>query len=109
MYRDRADTGPRLAEALRRLRSPETVVLGLPRGVVVVGFEVASALDVPLDVIVVRKIGVPYQPDLAMGALGEGGILVVNDSVRESMGVLAEDFAVVERRERAELDRRAGV
>ena len=108
IYRDRADAGRRLAERLGHLGGPATVVLGLPRGGVVVGFEVATALRAPLDVIVVRKIGVPSQPELAMGALGEGGVLVVNREVLESALVDADRFAAVERAERAELDRRAG-
>ena len=107
MYRDRADAGRRLAERLGHLRAPETVVLGLPRGGVTVGFEVALALGARLDVIVVRKIGVPFQPELAMGALGEGGVLVVNREVLQSSGVAAHDFVAVERAEHVELDRRA--
>ena len=72
-FRDRVDAGRRLAERLRHLRGEDAVVLGLPRGGVPVAAEVARALDAPLDVIVVRKLGVPFQPELAMGAVGEGG------------------------------------
>ena len=72
-FADRVDAGQRLAERLDRLRGEDVVVLGLPRGGVPVAFEVARALDAPLDVIVVRKLGVPFQPELAMGAVGEGG------------------------------------
>jgi putative phosphoribosyl transferase len=106
-FRDRADAGRRLAARLGHLQTPDAVVLGLPRGGLVVAFEVAVALGAPLDVIVVRKIGVPFQPELAMGALGEGGILVVNREVLESSGVRADTFAAVERAEHMELDRRA--
>ncbi len=73
-FTDRADAGWRLAERLERFRSAGPVVLGLPRGGVPVAYQVATALDAPLDVIVVRKLGVPFQPELAMGAIGEGGV-----------------------------------
>ena len=79
MFRDRADAGRELAEQLkRRLGDEHVVVLGLPRGGVPVAFEVARKLDAPLDVIVVRKLGVPYQPELGMGAIGEDGVRVLN-------------------------------
>ena len=74
VFADRADAGRRLARELESVRGPDSVVLGLPRGGVPVAFEVAEALDAPLDVIVVRKLGVPFQPELAMGAIGEGGV-----------------------------------
>ncbi|HUK68250.1 MAG TPA: phosphoribosyltransferase family protein, partial [Streptosporangiaceae bacterium] len=70
---DRADAGRRLAARLQDLRDRRVVVLGLPRGGVPVAFEVARALGAPLDVIIVRKLGVPFQPELAMGAVGEDG------------------------------------
>ena len=75
-FRNRMDAGRRLAERLGHLRGEDVVVLGLPRGGVPVAAEVARELDAPLDVIVVRKLGVPFQPELAMGAVGEGGSLV---------------------------------
>ena len=84
------------------------VVLGLPRGGVPVAFEVAQALDAPLDVIVVRKLGVPFQPELAMGAIGEDALLVVNDEVVRWAGVTDNELAAIEERERDRLDRRAG-
>ena len=73
---DRVDAGRQLAGRLRHLRGEDVVVLGLPRGGVPVAFEVAKALGAPLDVILVRKLGVPFQPELAMGAVGEGDVLV---------------------------------
>ncbi len=108
MFRDRSDAGRRLAQALETagIGGRDVVVLGLPRGGVPVAFEVARALGVPLDVIVVRKLGVPLQPELAMGAIGEGGVRVQNVDVIRAAGD-AFDVEAVERRERAELDRRA--
>ena len=104
---DRRDAGRRLAERLMSLRGEDAVVLGLPRGGVPVAFEVARALGAPLDVILVRKLGVPFQPELAMGAIGEGGARVVNDEVLRRAGVTPSELAEVEHREQAELDRRA--
>ena len=82
-------------------------MLGLPRGGVPVAFEIALALSAPLDVIVVRKLGAPYQPELAMGAIGEGGVRVVDEGVVRSVGATDEEIAAIEERERAELARRA--
>jgi putative phosphoribosyl transferase len=104
---DRADAGRRLAEQLRFPEDDDVVVLGLPRGGVAVAAEVALALDAPLDVVVVRKIGLPFQPELAMGAVGEEGIRIVNDDVVQGARVSNDDFAEVERRERTELERRS--
>jgi putative phosphoribosyl transferase len=106
LFADRVDAGRQLAARLEHLRGEPLVVLGLPRGGVPVAYEVAKALDAPLDVIVVRKLGVPFQPELGMGAIGEGGARVINDEVVALAGVSAREFAVVETRERAELERR---
>jgi putative phosphoribosyl transferase len=106
-FRDRLDAGRRLAVRLRHLRGESVVVLGLPRGGVPVAAEVARALDAPLDVIVVRKLGVPFQPELAMGAVGEDGALVVNERVVRRVHVSEVEFAEAELRERAEVERRA--
>ena len=104
---NRADAGRRLARDLRSLRRENPVVLGLPRGGVPVAFEVAKALLAPLDVLVVRKLGVPFQPELAMGAIGEGGVRVINDAVLRSAQISAAEIAAVEDRERAVLEQRA--
>jgi putative phosphoribosyl transferase len=106
VFVDRVEAGRRLADELEFLRSQDVVVLGLPRGGVPVAFEVAKALAAPLDVIVVRKLGVPYQPELAMGAVGEDGARVVAAEVLSRSGVSAAEFAEVERRERANLEAR---
>ena len=81
MFRDRTEAGRRLADRLSAWRDTEVVVLGLPRGGVPVAAEVARALHAPLDVLVVRKVGVPWQPELALGAVGEGRAAVLNESV----------------------------
>ena len=105
-FRDRRDAGRQLAAALDRYRGADVVVLGLPRGGVLVGYEVALGLGAPLDVIVVRKLGLPAQPELAMGAVGEGGVRVLNPGVVRSSGVSAADLRAVELSERAELEQR---
>jgi len=107
MFTDRHDAGRRLAHRLLPFADADIVVLGLPRGGVPVAAEVAAALSAPLDVIVVRKLGVPHQPELAMGAIGEDGVRVVNDEVVRMAGIGPADLAAVERSERTELDRRA--
>jgi putative phosphoribosyl transferase len=103
---DRVDAGRRLADRLHHLRDEDVVVLGLPRGGVPVAFEVARALGAPLDVILVRKLGVPYQPELAMGAVGEGDVLVLNEDVVRRAHVSEAELAELERRARTELERR---
>ena len=106
MFRDRIDAGVQLAAALGRFGGPDTVVVGLPRGGVPVAAEVARALAAPLDVILVRKLGVPFQPELGMGAIGEGGVRVVNLDIVRMAGVGGSELAAVEARERDELRRR---
>ena len=106
-FSDRADAGQRLAARLEYLRGGDNVVLGLPRGGVPVAFEVARALGAPLDVIVVRKLGVPFQPELAMGAIGEGDVKVLNAEVIRRSGVTESEIAAVERRELADLAQQA--
>lgn len=105
-FADRVDAGRQLAHTLRRLAAEDVTVVGLPRGGVPVAFEVADALDAPLDVLLVRKLGVPRQPELAFGAIGEGGVLVLNDAVVRSAGLDADAITEVHTREQAELQRR---
>jgi len=105
-FLNRAAAGQRLATLLEHLRSSDVVVVGLPRGGVPVAFEVARALRAPLDVIVVRKLGVPCQPELAMGAIGEGGARIVDERVVRAAGVTTEELAAVEAREWAQLESR---
>jgi len=89
------------------LRADDVVVLGLPRGGVPVAYEVATALRAPLDVILVRKLGAPFQPELAMGAIGEGGVRVSNDDVIRRGGITDDEVAAVEERERLVIERQA--
>ncbi|MEU5065541.1 phosphoribosyltransferase family protein [Streptomyces virginiae] len=106
-FTDRADAGERLAEALRPLEAEHPVVLGLPRGGVPVAFPVARALGAPLDVIVVRKLGVPSHRELGFGAIGEGGVRVISEDIVRIGRVTREDLAAVEHAEEAELARQA--
>ncbi|MGS2617221.1 phosphoribosyltransferase [Micromonospora sp. LZ34] len=104
-YRDRAEAGRMLADRLTALiGEPDVIVLGLVRGGVPVAEVVAERLGAPLDVLVVRKLGMPWAREVAFGALGPGGVQVLNDQVASRLS--AEDIAEVTRREQAELDRR---
>lgn len=103
-FADRHDAGRRLTPRLAGFGDEEPVVLALPRGGVPVAFEIASALRLPLDVLLVRKVGVPIQPELAMGAIGEDGVEVVNDLAVREAGVSAGELAQTVRAQRAELD-----
>jgi len=105
---DRQDAGQQLAKALAAYKDQKPVVLALPRGGVPVAAEIATALDAPLDLILVRKIGVPYHEELAMGAVVDGArpVTVRNDDVIALTGVSERAFAAVRDRELAEIDRR---
>ncbi|MEW2296182.1 phosphoribosyltransferase family protein [Streptomyces sp. NPDC006743] len=104
-YVNRADAGQRLAPHLDRLCDSEVVVLGVPRGGVRVASEVARHLGAPLDLAVVRKLHVPWQPELGFGALGEHGVRVVDEDIVRESGLSTTRQESVERTERAELDR----
>ncbi|MHA7181603.1 phosphoribosyltransferase [Arthrobacter sp. MDB2-24] len=105
-FADRTDAGRQLGQRLARLRGQDVVVLGLPRGGVPVAFEVAKALGAPLDVIVVRKLGVPFRPEVAMGAIGEGGTRVLDAHVLSQADVTEEDLQTLETKERQLLEER---
>jgi predicted phosphoribosyltransferase len=107
-FRDRSDAGRRLAKALAGYRDRQPVILALPRGGVPVAAEVAAALNAPLDLILVRKIGVPFQPELAMGAVVDGGapIIVRNEDVIRHAGIDESEFKAVCDDEIAEIERR---
>ena len=106
-FRDRRDAGEQLAARLASYASESPVVVGLPRGGVVVAAVVADALGAPLDVIVVRKLGVPSQPELGMGAVGEDEVIVRTEAVIQAAGVSPDQFDAVVARERDEVMRRA--
>lgn len=96
-----------MAAELEHLKGSDLIVLGLPRGGVPVADAVAGVLGAAMDVIVVRKLGVPYQPELAFGAVGEGGVTVLNDEVVHLTGLDEGRIDQIARRARAEVDRRA--
>lgn len=105
-FTDRYEAGRALGGVLAGLDPPNPLVLALPRGGVSVGYEVAARLDCPMDVLVVRKLGVPYQPELAMGAISEGGTVIRNQEVLAAAGVDEAIFQEVVQRETRELERR---
>ncbi|GAB4333999.1 MAG: phosphoribosyltransferase [Dehalococcoidia bacterium] len=106
-FADRREAGALLGKAVReRLVGREAVVLGLPRGGVPVAYEVAAALGAPLDVFVVRKLGVPGQEELALGAIASGGVQVLNEDLVRELGIGPEAIERIAERERHELERR---
>src|SRR5512144_2962607 len=107
-FSNRTDAGRKLAAALARYKNQKPVILALPRGGVPVAAEVAAALDAPLDLILVRKIGVPFQPELAMGAVVDGGapLVVRNEDVIREAGIDEAAFNAVCEQELAEIRRR---
>lgn len=107
MFRDRAEAGRALAARLMGFAGRgDVVVLALPRGGIVVGYEVAQALAAPLDVFIVRKLGTPGQPELAMGAIASGGVIVLNPDVVHGLDISDKVIRSVAAREQEEIDRR---
>jgi predicted phosphoribosyltransferase len=106
VFADRADAGRRLAVLLEPFRDSRPVVVGMARGGVAVAAPVADALGAVLDVVVVRKLGHPGQPELGLGAIGEEGVRIVNEPLVQRLGVSAAVIDEVARRETAELERR---
>lgn len=107
VLRDRADAGRYLAQRLRAYQDKERCgVVALPRGGVVVGAEIARALHLPMDVLIVRKLGVPWQPELAMGAIASGGVRILHEALIRDCGVRPEDIDRVAAAEQIELQRR---
>ena len=106
-YFDRKSAGLILAKLLKKYaRQPETIVLGLPRGGVPVAYEIAQKLSLPLDVFIVRKIGAPNQPELAMGAIASGDVAFYNQKLMQSLQVSKNDLISIVEAEREELKRR---
>jgi putative phosphoribosyl transferase len=107
MFQDRRDAARVLARAVAKLHDLEDgIVLGLPRGGVPVAYEVACKLNLPLDIFVVRKLGVPGQEELAMGAIASGGSIVMNPSVVQELGISSDVIEAVAKREEIEIERR---
>lgn len=107
MFLDRVDAGRRLARLLQQHRGTNAVVLGLPRGGVPVAYEVATALGLPLDVCIVRKVGAPGQPELGLGAVAEGGAIYLDNELIADVGATREEVEAIVARERLEIERRA--
>src|SRR4030042_5414242 len=105
-FSDRIDAGKRLAEALEDFKGKNAVVLAIPRGGVVVGYEIASALNLPLDVIVPHKLGAPDNPELAIGAIAEDGSTVLDENLVTYMGVSREYIQEESERQKQEIKRR---
>ena len=107
LLHDRTEAGKRLARELMRYATrSDVLVLALPRGGVPVGFEVARALGVPLDVFVVRKLGMPFHEELAMGAIASGGAQLLNEDVIQTYAISDDEIDRVIESERRELERR---
>ncbi|MDA8387714.1 MAG: phosphoribosyltransferase family protein [Nitrospiraceae bacterium] len=106
MFRDRKDAGQKLAAALRHYRGKDVMVLALPRGGVVLGREIAEFLGAPLDVLIVRKLGVPWQPELAMGAVSETGAIILNDNVISAYNISRQRVDEVISVQKKEIERR---
>ena len=109
LFRDRQDAAGRLAEKLGNYAGTAAVVLGLPRGGVPVAAGVAAKLGLPLDVFIVRKLGVPGYPELAMGAIATGGVRVMNHAIVREFGIADDAIDAVAQSEAAELERREAV
>lgn len=106
LFRDRREAGSRLAAALERFRDERPVVIGLPRGGVPVAYEVARDLDTTLDVLVVRKLGAPLQPEYAIGAIAENGVALVDERAVQALAITAEELRETADQEARELERR---
>jgi putative phosphoribosyl transferase len=111
MFRDRKDAGERLAALLLHLKDKNPVVLALPRGGVAIGSEIARLIDAPLDVVLVRKIGVPWQPELALGALADCGTpeIFIDERMQEALSIPQDYVREETARQMAELERRRRV
>jgi len=110
IFQDRSQAGRVLASRLMKYaRRPDTVVLALPRGGVPVGFEISKELGLPVDVFIVRKLGVPGHEELAMGAIASGGVRYINEDVTNELGITTDIIDAVSRLEEREIERRERV
>jgi len=105
-FSDRVEAGKRLASALRDFAGKNGIVLAIPRGGVVVGYEIAKALSLPLDVIIPRKIGAPDNPELAIGAMTEDGTIILDDNLITYIGVQRDYIKAESERQKHEIERR---
>ena len=106
-FRDRTEAGQVLARCLQQYKNqPDVLILGLPRGGVPVAYEVARELNAPLDVFIVRKLGVPGHEELGMGAIATGGVRTLQDGIVRELGISPQTIEAVSAREQAELERR---
>ena len=106
-FRDRTEAGQVLARCLQQYKNqPDVLILGLPRGGVPVAYEVARELNAPLDVFIVRKLGVPGHEELGMGAIATGGVRILQEGILRELGISQQTIDAVSERERAELERR---
>ncbi len=106
MFQDRRHAGQVLAEQIAELDLKDSIVLGLPRGGVAVAYEVAIKLDLPLDIFIVRKLGVPGQEELAVGAIASGGTFVTNTAIVQELGITRDMIETLAAREQVEIERR---
>lgn len=106
IFRDRVDAGQQLAQRLIKYQDKNPLILALPRGGVVVGFEIASALGAPLDVIIARKIGAPGMPEFGIGAIAPGGVLILDEHTTHLLGISKEEIDLIASRENEEMERR---
>ena len=107
VFSDRSSAGKELADALRGAATPEDgVVVGLPRGGVPVAFEVARALELHLEILVIRKLGAPGQPELAIGAIGAGDVRVLNEHIIRSLGVSDDTVDKIAEQERSRVEKK---
>lgn len=106
-FQDRIEAGQLLARHIENSQFPQPeLVVALPRGGVIVGAEIARRLHLPLEILLVRKLGAPSQPELAIGAIASGGFIYLNQTLIERLGVTSEEIATLRKREERELERR---
>lgn len=109
-FTDRREAGRQLADVLEgKITGEDTVILGLPRGGVPVAYEVATRVGAPLDILIVRKLGVPWQPEMAFGAIATGGVVVLNEDHIHALGITKDVIDYTVERERIELEHREQV
>lgn len=106
MYEDRTDAGKKLAEKLMKYKNSGAIIVALPRGGVVVGYEISQKLNIPLEVLIVRKLGAPQNPEMGIGAISTGNVLVLNEEVIKTLDMQQKDLDQIIDKEKKELLRR---